>query len=383
MAGKQAGSVSYVPELDGMRALAVTAVLLSHYGLGEGLARLVHGLPWGLMGVWAFFVLSGFLITSILCACRARLAAGEAGVGATLGAFYARRFLRIFPIYYATLAVLWLIGDPAFRSIAGYHAVFLSNSYSAVHAGGIEANGLAHPASGHFWSLSVEEQFYALWPLFILLVPRRFVRPATAAMIVLAPLARAAVMAAGHQPAILYLPTCVDALGFGALLALARDETGRGPRVLRHRPALAAAGLVFAGGLAALVAGVGYRPVMVVFPTAAAWLFAALIDALLDGRAGAAGRVLRLAPLVRMGQISYGVYLLHTFVADAFLALLPGADALAGPLRFAVLTTATVLVCAVIWQVFERPINDLKRRVPYPGSGKRRAPEAAARADRA
>lgn len=375
MLEKRAGSVSYVPELDGMRALAVLAVLLSHYGLGETLSRLTHNLPWGLMGVWAFFVLSGFLITNILYACRLRMLTHETGLRETLWAFYARRFLRIFPIYYATLIIVYLLGDPSFRNVVWYHALFLSNTYSAVYVGGIESNGLIHPASGHFWSLSVEEQFYALWPLFILLVPRRVMFPATFALILLGPLMRAAIFASGHQNAILYLPTCVDALGFGALLALARSETGSAPRFLSHRIALRGASLLCVFGIGALFLGVGYRPIMIVLPTFAAFLFAALINAFLDRRLPTAGKFFRFPPLVWTGKISYGIYLLHTFIANAVFAILPGVQTLPGPFRFVVLSVITTLVCAVIWWGFERPINDLKRYIPYPGQKRMRLDE--------
>lgn len=370
MVEKKAGQVSYVPELDGFRAFAVFAVLLSHYGLGTTLSFITHKLPWGLMGVWAFFVLSGFLITNILCDCRARLAKKDSEFCGTIFSFYIRRFLRIFPIYYTTLILLYAFGDPEFRNIVWYHAFFLSNTYSAVYVGGLESNGLIYPASGHFWSLSVEEQFYTLWPVFILLMPRSAILPATYTMILLAPLTRAILFASGYQNAILYLPTCVDALGFGSLLALSRSQIGHFSNFLFHRLVIQAAFLLCLCCIGMLLVDIAYQPVMVVLPTVAAFIFAALINALLDQRLPATGRVLRLDPLVWIGKISYGIYLLHTFIANAFISTLPTVDSLAGPLRFVVLSAVTTLVCAVIWKYFEKPINDLKHFFPYPGQEK-------------
>lgn len=370
MENKQAGSVSYVPELDGMRAFAVLAVLMSHYGLGETFARFSHSLPWGLMGVWAFFVLSGFLITNILYDCRFRLITHEAKFGETLRAFYIRRFLRIFPIYYATLIVVYVFGDPAFQEVVGFHTFFLSNTYSAIYVSGIESNGLVHPESGHLWSLSVEEQFYAIWPFFILLIPRQAILPVAISMILLAPFARAFIFLLGHHHAILYLPTCVDALGFGAILAIIRSETGNAPKILSHQPTIIIASAFCMVCIFLLFSGIAYRFVMVAFPTAAAFLFAALINALLEQRVPNTGRILRFWPLIWVGKISYGIYLLHTFIANWTIALLPEIDALAGPVRFLALTSTTVLVCTIIWYIFERPINNLKHHWPYLKQGR-------------
>src|ERR1700761_8519362 len=90
---------SYMKQLDGLRALAVVSTMVTHFAsTREGLLALI---PWGWMGVRLFFVLSGFLITGILL--RTRPAEGQ--YGEALRIFYARRFLRIFPVYYATLLV--------------------------------------------------------------------------------------------------------------------------------------------------------------------------------------------------------------------------------------------------------------------------------------
>ncbi len=164
-----------VPALDGIRGMAILLVLAAH---GVAFLRptpgnaLLHLLAFGWCGVDLFFVLSGFLITGILI--RTREAVNRAS------SFYARRVLRIFPIYYLTLIVLFGIGvfSPAMRSMVRLTSV----SERAIFFGYLQNwlliwNPMLHSAVGHFWSLAVEEQFYLIWPLVVWkLRPRSLVR---------------------------------------------------------------------------------------------------------------------------------------------------------------------------------------------------------------
>ena len=154
------------PRLDGVRGIAILLVLVCHltqYGgmapNGPTLDRLWRAwtLPLGL-GVDLFFVLSGFLITGILLDTRD-------GPGYFRN-FYARRFLRIFPLYYATLAVTFLL-IPAVRGDAVWYWTYLIN-YRFADVGWPRV-----PFLGHFWTLAVEEQFYLVWPALVFFVPRR------------------------------------------------------------------------------------------------------------------------------------------------------------------------------------------------------------------
>jgi peptidoglycan/LPS O-acetylase OafA/YrhL len=164
------------PELDGIRGIAILAVLLTHC---TPLIRptpashfLISLLTPGWAGVELFFVLSGFLITGILL--RTKEASNY------FRSFYARRFLRIFPIYYLTLSSILLIStlSPWMRSMlpssglqrASYY-VYLQN-WPVFWAHGF----FSHSILGHFWSLAVEEQFYIIWPVLIWLVPERVLR---------------------------------------------------------------------------------------------------------------------------------------------------------------------------------------------------------------
>src|SRR4051794_35296056 len=121
----------------------------------------------GHLGVFLFFVISGYLITGILLRGRQRIVAGDGSRGQLLRSFYIRRTLRIWPAFYAVLAIAWLCDLTGLRDTIWWHATFTSNILFY-----IKNEWLPWPTA-HLWSLSVEEQFYLLWPLLILSVPER------------------------------------------------------------------------------------------------------------------------------------------------------------------------------------------------------------------
>ncbi len=164
------GSGEHLDQLDTLRAFAVTAVLIRHFW-----PELQPGLDLGARGVHLFFVLSGFLITGILLRSRALVEDSGRGTGLAIRRFYIRRFLRIFPIYYLVLAVTWALGFPDVRSGIVWHLAYGSNILFAIE-------NQWPPTTAHLWSLSVEEQFYLIWPLLMLLVPRRHLRTVIACL---------------------------------------------------------------------------------------------------------------------------------------------------------------------------------------------------------
>lgn len=360
---RTAGSLGYTPALDGLRAIAVVGVLVSHYGLGSGLHAVERLLPWGHLGVQLFFVLSGLLITSILLNCRNELPP-SGGVGATLKVFYARRALRIFPAYYATILLFLVSGSSGFSEVLPYHLVYLSNTVSATYS----QTGLAHAASAHFWSLSVEEQFYLIWPLVVLLVPLRWLPLVAIGVVLLAPVSRLVLFAVGYPHIVGYLPTATDALVMGSLLAMARS--GQFPQ-LRHdhrwQWAIRLSLLGFVACLGLYNLGVGYRPREVMLPFFAALVFTGFVVKLLDGGLPRTTALLSWRPLVEVGRVSYAVYLLHTLVMNGLTQVLPGLAAPSLP-RFVVATLATIGVALLSWRLFEGPVNDLKRFFPYPST---------------
>src|SRR5260370_11051113 len=150
-------SERYLPEIDGLRAIAFLGVLISHYLYEPSVA--------GYFGVVLFFVISGFLITDILVASRAK-AENTTDLFRRLLHFYVRRCIRLWPVFYVTLLITFIV-YPGARASALWHIFQISNIF---YSGTKDW----HPwPLAHFWSLNVEEQFYLLWPLLILFTPRR------------------------------------------------------------------------------------------------------------------------------------------------------------------------------------------------------------------
>lgn len=363
-----------MPQLDGLRALAVALVLVQHY-LGEWPAVRRAG-PGGL-GVGLFFVLSGFLITRILLDLRGHIAAGAQTLGGGLRAFYARRFLRIWPLYYLVLLAAAALDVPPVRRSFAWHAAYLSNLYFARRG---EWDGPVTP----FWSLAVEEQFYLLWPLVILCVPPRWLVRAIAALLVLSPLMRFVylrVLEVGPF-AVGMLPFgCTDQLVWGALLGCCWNDPTALDGVRRR---VRAVGLALGAPAVVLVPWLGPAPagsvaetlVMVFHLTAGGVCFFAVIDAAARGLAGPLGALLEARVPRYLGRISYGLYVQHTFVRTlAFgLGALPGLAAVGRWLRsiepsaglwFPVAVATVVATASASWYAFERPINELKRLFPY------------------
>jgi peptidoglycan/LPS O-acetylase OafA/YrhL len=195
----------YMPQLDGLRALAVALVAYSHWIP----LKYQTFFGFGIAGVQLFFVLSGFLITGILLRCRELPERRNA-----LRSFYARRFLRIFPLYYATLAACYVLGVNSARSSIFWHLAYLSNFYF-FNLGGWEG-----PLS-HFWSLAVEEQFYLIWPAIVLFVPQRYLAASIVGLWLSGVASRAVLPALLPETRlIIALPNMnFDALGLGAILA--------------------------------------------------------------------------------------------------------------------------------------------------------------------
>ena len=351
-------ALPYMRQLDGVRAVAIAGVLFQH--LLEGSAKVF---PAGAIGVRVFFVLSGFLITGILL--RARPEDERTSVRQALRTFYARRILRIAPLFYLALAVVAALNVADVRGRFWWHATYLSNYYFAAY-------GQTHLPDAHLWSLAVEEQFYLVWPAVIFLTPRRLLVPAILLTISCGPVFRAGVSLLHWRGAAVWAPTpgCLDSLGAGALLALCADPSRgvthlRRPliRICRYVGIPLLAFVLLLHGLDVLV---GVRRIF--FDLAIAMAGVALVDATSRGFDGMVGRLLSAGPVVYAGVISYGIYVWHPFVAHYVRAAwCPEAD-FSNP-RFYASAVVTLVVSFAIaslsWFLFERPITRLKRHFDY------------------
>lgn len=196
---------NYIIELDGVRAIAVISVMVFHIGI----------FPIGWMGVPLFFVLSGYLITSILMDSKSLKFKDY------IVRFFWRRTLRIFPLYYGYLLVNFLLSVFVGISVTGYaYFVFYLGNYRI----GDLAPNVPGGVVGHLWSVAVEEQFYLLWP-WLIYYTRKPVILAVGA-ILFAPLFREILFYYSENPyiTIVSLPSCVDMLGAGALVALSTNR---------------------------------------------------------------------------------------------------------------------------------------------------------------
>jgi len=350
-----------VPALDGLRGLAIFAVVLHHVPIQWH--RYTHV---GYAGVDLFFVLSGFLITGILLDAK-----GEPGA---LRSFYARRALRIWPLYYAFLALYYFWATRRLPlgpwQAPGWYVAHLSNVHVALF-GRWTTNLALDPT----WSLAVEEQFYLVWPLVVYRCsPRALVRVCVA-LIVAAPLLRVAGTLAGVSPIALFVltPTHCEGLALGAAIAtVARGDRGLAPFVPLARATAALVGAAFVA--------VWIYAVVVDLP----WLaydYASLSTLLLTPIALLCGAALVLvlakadrpslwtfAPLRALGRYSYAIYLFHlpvrTWAARRLLKPMPY-----GQLRyvatFAVTFAVSIALAIVSWHLFEKQLLKLKSRFPY------------------
>jgi peptidoglycan/LPS O-acetylase OafA/YrhL len=384
----------HVPALDGVRGVAILLVLVLHFSrYGHGLVpsglfvdRLyyrVTGAGW--IGVDLFFVLSGFLITGILYDAK--------GNEHYFRNFYARRVLRIFPLYYGALILFlvvlpWLWPDHAgLRSMArdgAWYWTYLSNLKIALD--GWPQFG----AIGHFWSLAVEEQFYLFWPVLVLALNRRQLQITCLLCVTAALAVRVVLNAQGNNPAAFVLtPARLDALAVGAYLALA----ARGPGGLRRlsrlaQPVTAVLCLSLLVMFALRKGFAAYDPVVsTIGHTIVAVLFGSvLVLALTLPGESFIVRAFGSSFLSFFGRYSYGIYVFHhpilffkTGVVP--LALVPSVlgSQLLRQLVFLVIATAvSVTIAFLSWHLFEKRFLKLKAFFPYrsPNPAHARAPKA-------
>jgi peptidoglycan/LPS O-acetylase OafA/YrhL/lysophospholipase L1-like esterase len=348
----------YMPGLDGLRALAVLAVIAFHEQFGWA--------PGGLLGVGVFFTLSGYLITDLL------LSQFRAHGKMRLGDFWLRRARRLLPALFVMLAVVtaWVtIVDrarlDALRGAVGAAAGYFSNWYLiGTHSSYFSRFAAPQPLD-HLWSLAVEEQFYLIWPWLllagVLLIRRKrqylpWLALPTLGLAAASTAAMLAIYQPGLDPTRIYEGTDTRAAGLliGAALAMVwpsarAAKAGRGWRIGLDVPAFA--GLI---GILIMIWRVGqyspflYKGGLVVLAVATA---AVLAGAAVPG--SAIGVMLGWRPLRWLGVRSYGIYLWHYPV----IVLTSPANSTEDLPRAAAQTAASILLAAVSWRFVEEPVR--------------------------
>jgi len=352
----------YMPGLDGLRALAVLAVIAYHLGFGWA--------PGGLLGVAVFFTLSGYLITDLLL--------GQwPGGRLRLGNFWIRRARRLLPALFVMLVVVvaWVtIADPSqlssLRGAVISSALYVNNWWLIDQHVSYFARFAPPSPLGHLWSLGVEEQFYLLWP-WLLLIGLRFVkerpssvalRPRLAAITLALAALSATLMAVLYHPGFdstrVYDGTDTRAFGllFGAALAMVWPSRGLTANVSvgarRILDGLGIAGLVV---IAVLIWRTNdfspflYQGGMVLLSVATVFVIAALVHP-----ASRLGPALGCRPLRWIGVRSYGIYLwMFPIIVLTTPTVTTGVD----PLRAALQVAASIGVAALSWRFVEEPIR--------------------------
>ena len=365
-----------MPALDGVRGIAILSVLLFHFagpltpaGHVETILKIVARSGW--IGVDLFFVLSGYLITGILLDTR--------GSNHYFRNFYARRILRIFPLYYGYLAALLVASIFAeisgLASRTGAHVpnlwlwTYLSNY--AVAGGGWNA---VTGSTVHFWSLAIEEQFYLCWPLVVARLERRNLARVAALLLVGAALARVVLTIAGASRLLLYVstPTRLDGFCLGALLATGVRDPAWRARIGRWGPVTGIGALTCVGTLAAFRGGLRFDDAIIQLAgySSIALLAATLVANALGQPLSRLRSFLTTAPLKELGKYSYGIYVFHVPVRSLLVRLMP----LSGPSFPAPVYHAFFLIvglgcsCAagwLSWYLYESRFLALKARFLY------------------
>jgi peptidoglycan/LPS O-acetylase OafA/YrhL len=374
--------------LDGLRGVAILLVIAFHYlgtwaELTPGASGLFHLARGGWVGVDLFFALSGFLITGILIRSQ--------GSPRWIRNFYARRTLRIFPLYYLCLALIFGLGalvpalrNEGFREIAevqGWLWLYASNIKVAINQQwqtfGLFRGGWVELS--HLWSLAVEEQFYLVWPALIALTPTRHRFRLALGAFAVALLLRLAFVHHGNVTAAYMLMPCrMDALASGAVIALLADRDGDCARLLRWARPIAVLAAAAIAGIWILrgdfwqrdpvVAGLGFS--LVALLSGCLVVFAIALP-----RSHVFVRLLRARPLRRIGEVSYAMYILHfALLKILFLPLTPvdrlapllGSEAAVIVLRFTIVCVTTYALARLSWRYWERPFLALKRNFGAP-----------------
>jgi peptidoglycan/LPS O-acetylase OafA/YrhL len=360
----------HMPALDGLRGVAVLLVIVDHMCASMQLEfgiynKFMSAAYYGWTGVDLFFVLSGFLITGILY---------DAKPGPNyFKNFYARRALRIFPLYYLVL-IGFVVLFPLLQHLhlsghenPGWLFVYLANFVMAFKGDG------SFGTLDHFWSLAVEEHFYFVWPAIVFFCRRRTVMAVAAAALVIALVCRIAAQgfpAANYLAVYVATPMRMDALAAGALIALA----ARGPGGIHAlvKPAFAIGGATLLAFVTLAVirhTKSSLDPAMATIGYSLVWMiYGSVLVLALKWRP--LNVVMNSAVLRWFGKYSYGMYVWHPIVFiillhSEFVRTLRGpATPLAIGLNVAAALALMLIVTLVSWHLWEKQFLKLKARFP-------------------
>lgn len=341
---------SHIPSLDGLRAVSIMLVLIGHAALTvdtSGFLTHLHHL--GNLGVRFFFIISGFLITTLLLKEQGRYGR------ISMRGFYARRALRVFPASLAYIGIIaacsafgWLVLQPG----DVIHALTYTMNYNLVRAWWLS----------HLWSLSVEEQFYLLWPGLLWWAGTRRGLQTAWMVVLLVPLVRALMWFALHasdSAMTKHFEANADVLAMGCLLSMHFNRLSESARYRQFQTSWLfwplVLGLVVGGNGMFLVSRASFYVVGQSIVNVGAVL---CVDWCIRNVDGVIGRLLNWRPVVYIGVLSYSLYLWQNVFLNP--------DWVAWPTRFPLNLLLALLMAVASYNLVERPFLDLKRRIASP-----------------
>lgn len=373
---RSSGGEARIAALDGLRGIAILMVMYFHLlpeAIWPAQAWLRKTLQTGIgSGVDLFFVLSGFLITGILLDTH--------GSPHYFRNFYARRILRIFPLYYGALAVIFgllpalgLLGGASFdniRELSPWHWAYLSNVAWFLHPTGLDS---AQLELRHFWSLAIEEHFYLIWPLLVGFATPRRVRHLCLAIFVASLALRTGWALRTHEFSLFaFLTPCrLDTIAAGSFLAALTRESGWQKYLPAAKACFWISGLALAGLFLRMQGNGTIRSVSIALTSLL--LASALLIALNRPAGSPTHRLLASRFLCFFGKYSYGLYLIHGLMIPFLGHQFPPApwiaalgSNLAGCLAVGTFKIALVTPLAMLsWHCYEKQFLKLKRYTNY------------------
>jgi peptidoglycan/LPS O-acetylase OafA/YrhL len=366
---------TYFSQLDGIRFIAVGLVLIDHW-MAES-----NVFPLGTLGVTMFFVLSGFLITRILI--QSKLTDDSIGRSHwfSIKQFIIRRSIRIFPIYFLTIFVLYLLDVPPVRETVFWCLTYMTNIYIATKQhwmGTID----------HLWSLAVEEQYYLIFPYLILFLPSKSYKRTLVIMIMLSVLLRIFLFFNGSPWMVQYvlMPTCLDSFGLGGLLAyfFTFQKNSFFKEITDSKYFITSLvmllGFLFFSRQYQISSNQVHHFGNLVIERLVSSIFCFfLIAKAVNGYEGVMKWFLENSLVSYFGKISYGLYLYHNFVYNYFHTpktnlVLRGLNKIQRIVPMLTQTAIfellyffviTVFVATASWFIIEKPINNLKKYFTY------------------
>lgn len=366
---------TYFKQLDGIRFLAIFLVLVDHW-----FAEKIF-VPLGILGVTMFFVLSGFLITRILILAKVKDGETKRNHWFSIKQFMIRRSIRIFPIYFLSIFVLYILDVPPVRDTIIWCLTYSTNIYIAL-------NETWLGTIDHLWSLAVEEQYYLLFPYLILFLPSKNHKAVLYLMILSSVLLRIYLYMNGNDWMVQYvlMPTCLDCFGLGGLLAYwhTNEKEGFFDKLINPKWIISSATFLILFMIVIRWIQVEYNSThhfgnLVVERFVYSLFCFFLIAGAVSGYKGILKVILENKFVIYLGKISYGLYLYHNFVFNFYhtksdspvLKVLSKIQNYFTSITSSIFFEATYyfiitfILATASWYLIEKPANKLKKYFSY------------------